>query len=159
MVDYDSETGSMTWKERDIKHFKSLHDCNQWNSRFVGKECGTPIHGHKRMRIYGQPIYIHRAAFACFYGYWPKMEIDHINHDRSDNRISNLRDSSENAKNRSKQSNNESGYTGVYWNKNRQKWHARVGRKHIGYFKDLELAGFVAELTRDKLGYHPNHGS
>ena len=159
-VDYNPETGSMTWKERDISHFSSERYFKAWNIRFAGKECGNVTNkGYRYMKIKGDSFFVHRAAWAYHHGYWPRMEIDHKNHDRSDNRISNLRDTSENAKNHSKQSNNKSGYTGVYWHKGKQKWHVKVGGKHRGQFKDLELAGFVAELTRDKLGYHPNHGS
>ena len=159
LTDYDPKIGKMTWKERDIKHFKSLRDCNIWNSRFAGKECGwLKDDGHRVMEIIGTKIFVHRAAWAHYYGRFPKLEIDHENHIRDDNRLSNLRETNENDRNRSKTSKNTSGYTGVSWNKEKQKWHARVGAKHIGYFKDVELAGFVAELTRDKLGYHKNHG-
>ena len=158
-VDYNPETGSMTWKERDIKHFKCLRDCNRWNNRYAGQECGTSMYrGHKLMRISGKPFYIHRAAFAHHFGYWPTKEIDHKNQNPTDNRLSNLRETNENNRNKSKQKNNTSGYTGVSWDKNRNKWRVAVSRKYRGLFEDLELAGFVAELTRDKLGYHKNHG-
>ena len=62
----------------------------------------------------------------------------------------------ENSLNRKKYITNKSGYTGVCWDKDANKWVVQVSGKKIGRFKDLELAGFVAELTRDKLGYHPN---
>ena len=159
-VDYNPKTGSMVWKERDISHFSSERYCKAWNSSHAGKECGNIMrNGYKRMEIAGKRIFVHRAAFAHFYGRWPKYEIDHINQVVSDNRIENLRDTNENDRNRSKNSNNTSGYTGVSWNKRGQKWQVNVSRKYRGLFEDLELAGFVAELTRDKLGYHPNHGS
>ena len=109
--------------------------------------------------ITGVMIYVHRAAWAHYFGYWPTKEIDHKDQNPSHNFISNLRDTNENQKNQSKHSNNTSGYAGVDWHEGANKWRARVGEKHIGLFEDLELAGFVAELTRDKLGYHSNHGS
>ena len=86
--------------------------------------------------------------------------INHLNHDRADNRIDNLSLATMKQQNEDKamRSNNKSGYTGVSWHEGTQKWRVRVGEKHIGLFEDLELAGFVAELTRDKLGYSPNHG-
>ena len=159
LTDYDSETGSMTWKERDIRHFKSQHRCDIWNNRFAGKECGYIIkHGYKQTEILGTLLLVHRAAFAHYHGYWPKKQIDHIDHNTSNNSILNLRDTGENDKNQSKQSNNTSGYTGVSLHKGTQKWKAEVGGKYLGLFEDVELAGFVAELTRDKLGYHENHG-
>lgn len=45
------------------------------------KCCNTPL-GH---------IYAHRLAWILFYGKNPTETIDHINHQKTDNRISNLR--------------------------------------------------------------------
>ena len=72
--------------------------------------------------------------------------IDHIKHRKFDNRKSQLRlvTYSQNAANRRKQSNNTSGITGVYWNKNMQKWYAEIKfnkkRIFLGYFTDFEDA-------------------
>lgn len=76
-----------------------------------------------------------------------KLElVDHIKHITLDNRRSEIRIAtpSQNSQNRRKQSNNTSGYTGVWLNKNTGRWAAEiwVGRvkKFIGYFDTLELA-------------------
>ena len=158
LTDYDSITGIMTWRKRSLKHFAAKQDWITWNKRFAGKECGTLKDGYKQMRIKGVYFYVHRAAFAHHHGRWPKFEIDHIDQNPLNNCIRNLRDTKENSKNKGKNSRNKSGYTGVSWHSGAKKWMAYVGKQYLGLFEDPELAGFVCELTRDKLGYHPNHG-
>ena len=104
----------------------------------------------------------HRLAWLLYYKEDPgDMEIDHIDQDITNNRISNLRlvDHQRNMENKNKYKNNTSGFTGVSWNKKLDKWQVRVGGDWIGAFDDLELAGFVAEQVREKLGYHENHGA
>lgn len=74
------------------------------------------------------------------------VKVDHINGDGLDNRKENLRmcTNSENAWNRRKNKDNTSGFTGVNWNKLKQRWMSRVQangkRIHIGYFDSIEEA-------------------
>jgi hypothetical protein len=75
-----------------------------------------------------------------------KLCIDHINNIKTDNRLINLRFATykENSMNASMKSNNTSGNTGVSFDKNSQKWIARICidgiKKHLGYFKDKDDA-------------------
>ena len=86
------------------------------------------------------------------------MEIDHINGEKYDNRISNLRLAtiSENRRNKSMQCNNTSGFPGVYWNKAANKWNAylSVANKdiHLGSFTDKADA-IAARIAGEDL-YH-----
>lgn len=48
--------------------------------------------GYKRISVEGKQYKAHRLAWLYVYGEWPRMEIDHINGNRADNRIANLRD-------------------------------------------------------------------
>lgn len=72
--------------------------------------------------------------------------IDHISHDKMDNRRANLRKctNAQNIRNGSLSKNNTSGVTGVYFDNNRGKWHAqiRVDRKAIflGRFDSFDEA-------------------
>lgn len=74
------------------------------------------------------------------------MQVDHINGNRLDNRKSNLRAATNAQNNQNKRSprNNRSGYKGVSWCKERNKWAAQIqvnGRqKNLGRFDNVEDA-------------------
>lgn len=70
----------------------------------AGKPAGHEKSGYLRIAFGGVNVFAHRAAWAITHGKWPDDVIDHINRDRKDNRLENLRDVSglENARNKSK---------------------------------------------------------
>ena len=118
----------------------------------------TPIkgaHRYVRVRICGVVQRLHRMVFLYHKGYLPKI-IDHIDNDRTNNRIENLREvtQQQNCLNRVAHKNNRSGYKNVYWHSAMNKWSVLVNvngaRKTIGYFDDVELAGLVAQEARAK---------
>lgn len=112
----------------------------------------------------GVKAYSHRIVWFMHYGEIPKgFDIDHINHDRTDNRIENLRlvSRSENLKNKGKVL-SSSGEMGVYWNERAKKWEAALNvngkKKYLGLFDTVELAR-KARVEADVIyGYHKNHG-
>jgi len=81
-IHYDPFTGKLYKKifERDGRSL-SLEEA------FLSESEGYLSGGH-----FGHNYSAHRMAWAIYYGKWPELEIDHINGDRSDNRIKNLRD-------------------------------------------------------------------
>ena len=83
---YDPETGRFFWRNRE-------GFCPQEGAMTAGKEAfiSRKPNGYIYARLMGRAIYAHRAAWAISYGEWPKGDIDHINGDRADNRIANLR--------------------------------------------------------------------
>lgn len=89
---------------------------------------------------YGQ-YRAHRLAWLYIYGYLPENEIDHINRNRSDNKISNLRVVSRtcNLRNSGVQKRNTSGVTGVRWRESESKWTSFIGVNkkyvHLGIFR------------------------
>lgn len=112
----------------------------------------------------GNSVKAHRLIFLLVLGFIPEGTVDHINHNRDDNRWINLRvvSKSTNAKNLSKYTTNSSGVTGVSWHKGQQKWVARimVNRKAIqlGSFATKEEAVDVRRAALIKYNFHENHG-
>jgi len=149
---FEYKDGSLHWKVRKAPHVK------------IGARVGSPeVNGYETVYEDGRNWRIHRLVFLMQYGYLPKM-IDHINGNRKDNRIENLRtaDNNQNAHNQVLRSDNVSGIKGVSWNNDRQKWAVRVNynkKTYQRYVQDLELAELVANEMRSKLhGEFANHG-
>ena len=135
ILDYDHETGIFTRKVRTANRVK------------VGDAAGCPDgRGYLQIIVCSRKYRAHRLAWLHVYGEWPEDQLDHINRNRSDNRISNLREVSnkQNGQNKSKPNNNTSGHTGVFWHKQNSKWRAQITHNqkkiHLGYFTDLEEA-------------------
>jgi HNH endonuclease/AP2 domain len=141
---FEYKNGSLYWKK--VVHPNKQH--------LIGCEVGS-IHstGYRHVTWMSKIWKVHRLIFVLHHGYLPK-EIDHINGDRADNRIENLRavTRSENQCNRPALTSNTSGYPGVSWHKKSKAWVVRVmknGKSYlVGYFKDIELAGLVAAEAR-----------
>lgn len=83
---------------------------------------------------------LHRLAWFLYHGKWPENQLDHVNRDRTDNRIENLRE----ATNRENSMNKESFRGGVYKNNKTGKWRAQIqinGKSiKLGTFTTKELA-------------------
>lgn len=126
LLRYDPETGKLFWLPREKSDVPQHPTCIRWNSRYAGREAFTTKDrkGYLKSAIFNVMFRAHRIAWALFYGVWPDGQIDHINMDRADNRICNLREAnnSQNNRNRTVQSNNKSGYKGVFQNKKTAKW-------------------------------------
>ena len=129
LLDYEPETGKLIWKKRNRKWFKSDGDFKSWNSKHFGKEAFKQNDGMNYFsgKILDKSYRAHQIIWLWVYGKWPE-QIDHINHDRKDNRWFNLREVSqeENMKNQSKRKDNISGQTGLYWCNFYKKWNARI---------------------------------
>ena len=106
----------------------------------------------------------HLLAFLYMEGSFPAQEADHINHARDDNSWSNLRHATpkQNRKNSSMYANNKSGFCGVFWEEQRQKWRAYIkhggSNKLLGRFASLQDAIECRKAANIKYGYHDNHG-
>lgn len=149
---YDPETGLFKWMARTARNVK------------VGDAAGClDRHGYIRISIKGRHYRSHRLAYLYMTGRFPK-QIDHINHDRADNRWINLREvnQAENNKNRPMQGNNKSGFIGVSFHKRQGRWQAliRVDGKltHLGYHNKLSDAVLARVEAESLYGFHLNHG-
>ena len=128
---YDPTTGSLFRKTK-----KSLKEVGCLNKQL----------GYKVVRIDNTLYYSHRLAWFLYYGSWPTNSIDHINGDKSDNSLTNLREATtqENMRNLKKRCGTSSIYKGVTWCKRKKKWKAQIrfeGKNlHLGYFFEEEGA-------------------
>lgn len=145
---YDPTSGELRWKERPRSHFNSDHGWLTSKKRDAGKRAGgIANHGYSTVRVNYKPYYSHRIAWEMANGPIPEgMQVDHIDMDRSNNRLSNLRvaNNAQNNSNRGLQSNNTSGFKGVAWDPRRSKWVATIkinGKaKRLGRFATKGLA-------------------
>lgn len=130
------------------------------------KQCGPKLQGMKAGSISQHPYltiglggrlyYAHRIAWLLTHGAWPTNQIDHINGNGLDNRLANLRECSnaENCQNLGLRKSNTSGFTGVSWSNERQRWQVHIREngksKALGRFlnrEDAESAYLSAKQT------------
>ncbi|HGK4602813.1 HNH endonuclease [Yersinia enterocolitica] len=102
--------------------------------------------GYLKIMVHRIAYQAHRLAWFYVHGVWPSGTIDHVDMDKANNKISNLRDSTftSNMHNRGKNKTNTSGFKGVTWNKKSAKWQASINAKnkwrYLGLFKSKEDA-------------------
>lgn len=152
LVYYDSHSGIFT--RRIVLN----------NNTKIGDKIGTKTsHGYLSACVSKEKHYMHRLAWLYVYGVMPE-QIDHINHNRMDNSIINLRNvtHSENHKNMSLYKRNKSGKHGVTWDKERNRWGARItfnGKiKTLGRYKKLDDALMAREKAEKDVWFYINHG-
>lgn len=134
LLRYEPDTGIFFWRTaaRNIKA-GDIAGCQQ--SR-----------GYWHVRINRRLYVAHRLAWLYATGEWPAGNVDHINGQRSDNRLANLRiaTNSENAWNSRIRRNNACGYKGVHYKKTIRKFVAQInagGRvRHLGVFMTADEA-------------------
>lgn len=163
--DYDRETGTIWWTDWiDDSWYKHEGLRNKFLQERAGRivEFYFTQSGHMRIRAGGiDDIFAHLIAWVLEYGELPEHSIDHIDGDPTNNRIENLRDVPHkiNMRNRKLSSANTSGFTGVYWHKEQQKWRSTVmtdqKRQHLGNFDTIEEA---VEARRNFIDQNPQLG-
>lgn len=166
LLDYDPSTGLFTWRERPREDYRFERSWKHFNRRFAGKAAlkNTDTDGYRCGHILDTTFRAHRVAWAIHYGDWPDGQIDHINGDRTDNRIENLRcvSQSENKHNCKLYSNNKSGIPGVRFIDSQNRWLAKitVNREiiQLGSFVDFDAAEEARRLAEKQYGFHSNHG-
>jgi len=160
---FDPLRGELIWNVRPEGHFKTLKGCRVFNSKCSGKPAGSAHNrGYLAVNIYEVAYLIHRVCWAMYYGQWPDSDLDHINGNKSDNRIENLRAVTRetNSRNQKLRSNNSTSCMGV--TKDRGAFRVRINvdgkRISVGSYPSLEDAIIARKEAERKHEYHENHG-
>lgn len=149
LVSYDPATGEMRWRVRASQRCRA--------GDLVGS---AHVDGYRATCIEGRACLLHRVIWLYVHGEWPVSQIDHINGDRADNRLANLRPATpaQQTGNTRRYSRNTSGVKGVSWYAKGRKWHAQVGVKHLGYFDTKEDAADAYQLgAAEYFGEYASH--
>ena len=156
---YEPSSGKLFWKKTTTNRVK------------VGDEAGSfcKSTGYINIKVDNEWYTLHRIAILLATGVYDKtIQVDHVDHDRGNNRLSNLRvvSHAENMRNQSLRNTNKTGVIGVslkYTRTGELRYSANimVNRKSInlGIFDNIEEAAAAREEANIKYGFHPNHGS
>lgn len=156
---YDPYTGIITWRAAPIRK-----KCGHQIRISIGDVAGKiQKDGYLRMTFDRIPYLNHRVAYAIFYGDWPPEEIDHIDRDKANNRITNLKPVTrkENMRNIGPylryQPISKNGFPpGVHWQCYRRKdlmakpYKAVLRKRHLGVFHTVEEASASFEAAKAK---------
>lgn len=150
---YDPLSGALTYRVRR-KHYRPGE-----RAGFVALKSNHRSGGYRIVRLDNREYAEHWLVWIHTHGRWPTGVLDHMNGDRADNRIANLRDCSvsQNNANRGKQANNTSGIKGVFFNRNARKWSSSINCRrrfyYLGLFKTAdEAAAAYARKAKELFG-------
>ena len=151
LATFDYKNGELYWKStrKGIK---------------AGDKAGYVNNGYVQVKFNGKDYRAHRIIFLMHHGYLPQY-IDHIDTDRSNNSIENLRAATkaQNGHNFGVSAHNKSGYRNVHWSNKDSRWrvHLRCNGKRIscGSFVELEDAVEAAKQARQKYHGEFAHGT
>lgn len=152
LIHYDPKTGVLRWLDRPGQ--------KGWVSSLTAAMAGhLNGRGYRIVLLRKRSYKAHRLAWLYVHGEWPASEIDHIDGDRDNNAIANLRlaTPSQNSANRRKRSGSSSQFKGVHWHALTGKWAAAAGvsgrKKHLGLFDtEVEAARAYEAYARSTHG-------
>lgn len=135
LLDYDRFTGIWTWRDK------------RWKMPAGSIAGSVGAGGYIQIRVDRKLYMAHVLAWFYSFEKWPKNQIDHVNRVRSDNRLNNLRQSTQlqNMGNRPPSKNNTSGFKGVY--RSGKKWKAECAHVKLGTYDTPELAAEAYRLA------------
>ena len=142
-LSYDPSTGLLRWK------------CNRTGKAKRKAIAGYLTHkGYISVSIDGEAFFAHRLAWAIEKGEQPPPCVDHINGDKRDNRLSNLRGATTSENTHNSRWGKGDFPRGVSWHKRLEKFIAYItidkSRKHLGYFSSVADAEKAVAHARQK---------
>lgn len=164
---FEYSEGILIHKSRSRKWFCSDAQQVIWHKRWFGKEAGKiNTSGHVQIAIGCKHYLAHRIVWAMFNnGIDTDIEIDHIDENKENNRIENLRIAIDcgNSHNISLRKDNTTGIKGVHWDSTNKKWKSEIslrGKKKCGYFNDISSAEqWVVKERLELHGKFANNGT
>lgn len=158
LLEYKPDTGLLYWRPRPASFFNDAGRCAIWNAKYSGKVVGRKAK-YVVIKLLGQGFVAHRIIWKMVHDEEPN-EIDHINRDKFDNRLANLRnvDHSANMQNKPIYPNNTSGHKHISWSKRLNLWVVQLnvpnkGQRQIAWEDDLDVAIAVRDAAKIKYGY------
>ncbi len=139
-LDYNKESGLFTWK---VPRNRAV---------VAGDVAGTYCRGYIQIKVLGKVYRAHRLAWLFVYGYLPNKDIDHINGNKADNKISNLREVThiQNCGNQTKVR-SKSGFLGVC--RHSGGFTATIQqdgkKKYLGFYKSAEEASIAYQEAKN----------
>jgi len=163
---YDDSQGALYWKIRPEESFASIRAARTWNSRFGNKPSGSKrSDGYFGVKFEGREYLTHRIIWVLNKGSIPAgLEVDHIDRDRSNSKIQNLRlvTRSGNQKNAPMRKDNKSGVRGLHWHSAASKWCIQIysEKKCVTreYYSDFDEAKNRIAERRKALNFTETHG-
>lgn len=144
-MDQDTVKGLFLYCDKGFLIWKKKTHASANNTPLNMKAGTKDFNGYMNIGINNKIYKEHRLVYLYHFGFIPKI-IDHINRNKEDNRIENLRECthSQNKMNQGLKSNNTSGVVGVNFDLRRNNWYARItikgNVKYLGSYKDIEEA-------------------
>lgn len=146
LFDYNPNTGVLKYRDKRQRRRRSK------------KSKGND---YLKVRVGGKSVRAHRVIWIFFHGYEPEF-IDHIDGNRQNNKIENLRSVSKsgNGQNMKLKQTNTTGVYGV--SKHGRRWRAYINlykkQRSIGAFDTFDEAVSARQVVEKWAGYHENHG-
>lgn len=164
LFEYDPSTGHLIRKPLPRSAFSSAGQYRKHNMA-VGKAAGSNPRDksyYRQIRIGRKFFMAHRLVWVYFYGKFPEHELDHINRDRQDNHIENLRECTRSQNSHAGRPGrpNKTGFRGV--SRTKYGWQAVIDlnkkRQHLGTFPSLEEASKAYQKASVSLlgEFHPD---
>lgn len=156
---FEYKDGSLIWKAEALPP----NLVARWANRAAHNNNGF---GYIRVTIKGQRFLLHRLMWVWHYGdIPPNLEIDHIDGNRRNNQIENLRlvTRSQNSRNAARRTDNKSGRCGVHWNKESKRWQSLIQDTNkqqvfLGTYDTFKEAVAAREKAEHIYGYTERHG-